>query len=109
MIGPSRAKRWIFAAEMHSAEDAARDGVADRVVPGDRLDDEAAGLAAAIAANGPVAIRRAKAAIVGGADRPLAEALELEWESYQGVLETEDRVEALKAFEEKRPPRFRGA
>ena len=109
LIGPARAKRWIFAAEMHTADDAARDGVADRVVPGDRLDDEAASLAAAIAANGPVAIRLAKAAIEGGADRPMAEALRLEWESYQGILETEDRIEALRAFEEKRPPRFRGA
>ena len=108
LIGPSRAKRWIFAAQMHSADEALRDGVADRVVRGERLDDEAAELAATIAANGPVALRLAKRAIDHGADLPLPAGLELEWECYQGVLGTKDREEALRAFAEKRPPRFRG-
>ena len=108
LIGPSRAKRWIFAAEMHTAEQALGDGVADRVVAGDELDAAAAELAATVAANGPVALRLAKRAIEQGADLPLAAALELEWECYRGVLGTEDREEALRAFAEKRPPRFRG-
>jgi enoyl-CoA hydratase/carnithine racemase len=108
LIGPARAKRWIFAAQMHSAQDAAADGVADRVVPAEGLDDETRALAGLIAANGPMAIRLAKRAVEQGADRSLAEALKLEWECYQGVLSTEDRIEALEAFEEKRPPKFRG-
>ena len=102
------AKRWIFTAQLFSADDARRDGVADAVVPGDRLDDEAVGLAEVIAANGPVAVRLAKRAIEDGFDLPIDEALALEWRSYQGVLETEDREEALRAFAEKRPPRFLG-
>jgi enoyl-CoA hydratase/carnithine racemase len=108
LIGPARAKRWIFAAEMHDAAEAFADGVADRVVPLDDLNAEARSLAANIAANGPVAVRLAKRAIEEGAHLPLADALKLEWERYQPTLETEDRVEALEAFAEKRPPRFRG-
>lgn len=108
LIGPSRAKRWILAAEMHTAEQALADGVADGVVPADRLDEEALALAATIAANGPVAARLAKQAIDRGADLPLAQALELEWELYQGTLGTRDREEALVAFEQKRAPEFQG-
>ena len=108
LIGPARAKRWIFAAELHSAADALADGVADRVVAADALDDTAGKLAQTIAANGPVAVRLAKRSIEQGAARALAEALDLEWQCYQGVLETSDRLEALEAFAEKRPPRFKG-
>jgi methylglutaconyl-CoA hydratase len=108
LIGPARAKRWIFAAEMHDAAQALADGVADRVVPVERLEDEAREWASKIAANGPVAMRLAKRAIDDGAHLALADALELEWECYQPTLDTMDRVEALEAFAEKRPPRFRG-
>jgi len=108
LIGPARAKRWIFAAELHSAEQAAADGVADRVVAPDALDAAAATLAASIAANGPLAVRLAKQAIDGGAGLALDRALELEWECYARTLPTADRQEALQAFADKRPPRFAG-
>ncbi len=108
IAGPAVAKRWIFTAKAFSAADALEDGVADKVVPSPHLDDEARRLAESVAANGPTAVRLAKRAIDGGLDLPIAEALEFEWECYQGVLETEDRREALRAFNERRPPRFRG-
>ena len=108
LVGPSRAKRWIFTAALHSAEEALADGVADRVVPVDRLDEESREMAALIASNGPVGIRQAKLAIDGGLELTLDRALDLEWECWKGTLETADRVEALRAFAEKRPPRFRG-
>lgn len=108
LIGPSRAKRWILAAELHTADEALRDGVADRVVAVEALDTEARKLGQTIAANGPVAVRLAKRAIEQGAHLSLQDALEIEWEAYQQTLETEDRTEGLRAFAEKRPPRFRG-
>ncbi len=108
LIGPSRAKRWILAAELHSADVALRDGVADRVVAVEELDAAARKLGEIIAANGPVALRLAKRAIEDGAHLSLEDALEIEWQAYQQTLETEDRTEALRAFAEKRPPRFRG-
>jgi len=108
LIGPSRAKRWILAAEMHDAARALADGVADSVVPATELDQAALDLAGTIAANGPAAVRLAKRAIEEGAELSLDEALRLEWECYQPVLETRDREEALAAFAEKRAPRFEG-
>jgi enoyl-CoA hydratase/carnithine racemase len=108
LIGPARAKRWILAAEMHAAEQALRDGVADRVVAAADLDAAALELARTIAANGPLAVRLAKRAVDRGADLPLDRALELEWSCYVETLPTEDRREALRAFAEKRTPRFRG-
>jgi methylglutaconyl-CoA hydratase len=108
LIGPMRAKRWIFTARVHGAAEALADGVADRVVAVHRLNREAQDMAAAIAACGPLANRLAKRAIDGGSDLPLAGALALEWDCYAQTLETEDRVEALEAFAAKRKPRFRG-
>ena len=109
LIGPARAKRWIFEAAMHTAEAALADGVADRVVPAERLDEEALTLAGKIAANGPLAVRAAKRSIELGAHLPLGEALALEWDCYQLTLDSRDRAEALEAFAAKRPPRFDGS
>jgi len=108
IAGQAVAKRWIFTAELFTAEEAARDRVAERVVPAARLDDEALAMARTIAANGPVAVRLAKQSIEGGWDLSLDEALALEWQCYEGVLDTTDREEALQAFAEKRAPRFTG-
>ena len=108
LIGPARAKRWILGAELHDAAVALADGVADRVVGLEQLDAETRKLAATIAANGPQAVRLAKRAIDQGAHLSLGDALTLEWECYQETLESADRAEALKAFAETRPPRFRG-
>jgi len=108
IAGMEVAKRWIFTAQLYTAAEAKADGVASLVVPADRLDDEALGMAATIAANGPVAVRLAKQSIEGGWDLSMDEALTLEWQCYEGVLGTSDREEALAAFAEKRPPRFTG-
>jgi len=108
LIGQARAKRWIFTARMHTAAEALADGVADLVVPVAELDERAAALAATIAANGPLALRLAKRAIESAAHLPLDAALEVEWQCYQGTLDTADREEALRAFAEKRKPEFRG-
>ncbi len=108
LIGPSKAKRWVLSASMHTASEALADGVAGRVVPADLLDEEAAALAKRIAANGPLAVRAAKKAIDRGAELPLDKALELDWECYLETLDSEDRIEALEAFAEKRTPKFTG-
>jgi len=108
LIGPARAKRWIFTAAVHSAAVALADGVADRVVAGQALDGEALRWAEAIASNGPVAVRLAKRAVDAGGDLSMADALRFEWECYAGTLGTYDREEGLRAFAEKRKPNFEG-
>ncbi len=108
IAGMAVAKRWIFTAELFTAGDALRDGVACAVVPGDGLDDAALKMAGTIAGNGPVAVRLAKQSIEGGFDLSMDEALAFEWQCYEGVLGTSDRLEALAAFAEKRPARFTG-
>jgi enoyl-CoA hydratase/carnithine racemase len=79
-----------------------------RVAPTAQLLDEALALASEVARNAPVSLRQAKRAIDGGFHLPLEEALDLENRLYQDCLGTKDRVEALRAFAEKRAPVFTG-
>ena len=108
LIGKSRAKDLILTARKLDAAEAAAIGLLNRVAPAGGLRAAAEELAAAIAANGPIAVRAAKAAIDGGMELPQAAGLEHEARCYQRVLGTRDRLEALAAFAEKRPPRYAG-
>jgi len=109
LIGPSRAKRWIFTGRLFGAQEALADGVADIVAPDGGALQAALDLAAEIAACGPVAVRSSKRAIEAGLDASsLEEGLALEWECYRTVIPTADRREALAAFAEKRKPVYRG-
>lgn len=65
-------------------------------------------IAREISSRGPVAVRAAKIAIDEGSQVDLKRGLEIEGECYQMVLPTEDRMEALRAFVEKRKPKYRG-
>ncbi len=109
LVGPARAKQWIFSARVARAREAIDDGLVDVIAGGDSLDETVFDLARTIARCGPVALRAAKRAIDGGLDAgSLAGGMRREWESYLEVLPTADRKEALAAFAEKRPPRFTG-
>jgi len=113
LIGKSRAKDLILTARKLDAAEAERMGLVNRVAPAgggpEGLRATALELAGAIAANGPVAVRAAKDAIDHGAELPLARGLEHEARCYERTLSTEDRLEALAAFAEKRKPRYRGS
>ncbi len=65
-------------------------------------------LANAILANGPIAVQQAKYAIKAGMNTDLQTGLEIEQKAYEMTIPTEDRVEALRAFSEKRKPVFKG-
>ena len=107
-IGVGRAKELIFTARRIDAREAERLGVTDRVVPPGEAGKAAWALARAITANAPISLRQAKAAIDGGLGKPPSRGWEIEEEAYNVTLATEDRNEALRAFAEKRPPRFQG-
>lgn len=109
LIGETRAKELIFTAKKIDAETAERYGLVSQVVATrDELLPACSELAAAMLRNGPIAIRQAKQAIDGGMDVSLADGLRLETEAYEAVIPTEDRLEALRAFAEKRTPQFQG-
>ena len=110
VVGVARAKELILAARRVPADEALAMGLLNRVAPAAELRAVAEELAAAIAANGPLAVRAAKAAIdLTQSGAPLNERLLAERALYlERVLPSADRLEALAAFQEKRPPRFRG-
>ncbi|RMF74456.1 MAG: enoyl-CoA hydratase [Acidobacteria bacterium] len=109
IAGPAVAKRWIFTGRVGTAAEALAGGIVDRVVPAERLEQETLALAGEIARCGPLALRAAKRAIDDGLDAArLDEGLAIERRAYRTIVDTEDRREALRAFAEKRPPRFEG-
>ena len=76
---------------------------------GDAAFEKAKEVASVLQERGPVALRMAKKAITEGFEAgPIRAGLEVEHESYMGVIPTEDRIEALHAFKEKRKPNFKG-
>ncbi len=108
LVGLARAKELILLARRLDAEEALGLGLLHRLsAPGDVV-DAAEEMVEELLRNAPLALRAAKAAVDGSLDLPLAEALELEAACYARIVPTEDRLEALAAFAEKRPPRFRG-
>jgi enoyl-CoA hydratase len=108
LVGVARAKDLVLTARRVSAAEALAMGLVTRLAPAHRILDDAVELARGLARNAPVSLRQAKRAIDGGFHLPLEEALELENRLYQDCLGTKDRVEALRAFAEKRPPVFTG-
>jgi methylglutaconyl-CoA hydratase len=107
-VGVARAKDLILTARRIDAAEALAYGVVTRAAPPEALREAALAMAAEVARNAPISLRQAKRAIDGGLHLPLAEALDLEHRLYQDCLGTQDRLEALAAFAEKRRPVFKG-
>jgi enoyl-CoA hydratase/carnithine racemase len=107
-IGVARAAELIFTARRIDAVEAAALGVVDRLVPAGEAVAAAAGLAAVIARNSPVGVRNAKRAIRLGTGTDLASALEIEDGAWRATAFSADRVEGVRAFAEKRTPRWPG-
>lgn len=108
LVGPERALDLILSGRRIDANEAARIGLVSRVVPQAALRSEALAAASAIAANAPLAVRAAKAAVWRGLDLPLDEGLRLEQLLAEPVRQSEDAQEGPRAFLEKRRPEFKG-
>jgi enoyl-CoA hydratase len=108
LIGPALAKELIFTGRRMSAREAREIGLVNRVVAeGDAL-NAARELAAEICANGPLAVRHAKAAANRTLDVDLVSGLEFEADQFALLFATEDAREGMNAFGEKRKPSFEG-
>ena len=107
-IGVARAKELILTGRRVGAAEALAMGLVSRVARPGTLRDVALELAGLVARNAPISIRQAKRAIDGGLHLDLDAALSHENRMYQDCLGTRDRVEALRAFAEKRKPVFTG-
>lgn len=108
IVGIAKAKELIYTAKRISAEEALAIGLVNQVVPADRLMEAARSLALKICENGPIAIQQAKFALSKGFDAPLEVGLNIESNAYWLCIPTEDRQEGLRAFREKRKPRYQG-
>lgn len=108
LIGPARAKDLILTGRRVGAAEALNLGLVNRVVPLAAVVDAAAELASQITANAPLAVAAAKHAVDLGLDLSLDAGLALEHQQYEIVLKSEDRLEGLRAFLEKRAPRYQG-
>lgn len=109
LIGVSKAKELIYTAKRVDASTAEQIGLVDYVVEDTaELMESAFSLAEAIGQNGPVAVRQAKFAIEQGQNTDLQTGLRIEQKAYEVVIPTEDRMEGLLAFAQKRRPTYKG-
>ena len=107
-VGRARAASMLLLGEELDAEAALRAGLVSRVVPREQLGDEATAIALRIAERGPIAERYAKEAVHRGLEMPLEQALRYETDLTIILQTTQDRAEGVRAFLERRQPRFEG-
>jgi enoyl-CoA hydratase/carnithine racemase len=108
LVGSGKTLEMILTGEMIDAQEALRIGLVNKVVPREELMKAVTGLAQEMASKGPIALRYAKEAIHKGMDLTLEQGLRLEADLYLLLHTTKDRSEGIKAFREKKVPRFEG-
>ena len=108
ILGAPLAKELIFTGRRLKADEAKAVGLINHLVPAGQARAKAAEVAATIAKNGPIAVRQAKKAIAYGSETDLETAMILAIEAYNATVVTEDRLEGVRAFNEKRKPEFKG-
>jgi enoyl-CoA hydratase len=108
ILGAPMAKEMIFTGRRVDAREAKAIGLVNHVVPAGQARAKALEIAATIADNGPFAVRQAKKAINWGGETDLETGMILAIEAYNNTVTTDDRLEGVRAFNEKRKPRFTG-
>jgi enoyl-CoA hydratase len=107
-VGKSMAMKMILSGEMIDATEAKAIGLVAEVVAAGKTVERALDLAAVIAEKSPMALRLAKEAVLTAFETPLATGLEFERRNLALAFDSDDQEEGMRAFVEKRQPRFRG-
>ena len=108
LVGIGLAKELIYTGRQLSAKEAHEIGLVNRIAAADKLMDVCFELAEKISKGGPIALSQAKFAINKGLDMDLHSGLAIEASAYEVCIPTEDRLEGLEAFKEKRKPVYKG-
>lgn len=108
LIGLGKAKELIYTARRLNAEEAKNYGIIEYVYEGHEVLNKAQQLALEMAKNAPLSLVQAKVAINQGVEVDLATGLKIESLAYSALIPTEDRLEGLLAFQEKRAPQYSG-
>lgn len=109
IVGEAKAKELILLGSRIDATEALRIGLVSRVTPpGQDVLEDTLAFVEPIRRGAPIAQRAALRAVQAALDTPLDDGLALERQCYEECLVSQDRVEALRAFAEKRKPVFRG-
>ncbi|MFC0014469.1 MULTISPECIES: enoyl-CoA hydratase-related protein [Allobacillus] len=108
LIGIANAKYYILTAKRFESGEAKQIGLVQEVFEPTELEGQALLMAKQIAGNGPIGVKMAKKAIDEGYELPKSDGLQVERECYLETIPTEDRLEGLQAFKEKRKPQYKG-
>ncbi len=108
IVGIAKAKELIFTGKRISAQEALSIGLVNKVCPLSELMQECKKMALEICETGPIAIEQAKYAINKGFEVDINTGLAIESNAYWITIPTEDRLEGLRAFKEKRKPNYKG-
>jgi enoyl-CoA hydratase/carnithine racemase len=107
-IGDRRAKELLLTGQPFSAQEALQWGLLNRLAEGPALMEGALETARRIAGNAPLSTRQIKKVVRYGRQMDQLTAYRFEVEAYNHLVDTEDRLEGVAAFNEKRPPVFHG-
>ncbi|HZB07235.1 MAG TPA: enoyl-CoA hydratase-related protein [Thermoleophilaceae bacterium] len=108
VMGKQRAMELVLTGRRIGAAEARELGIVTSVAPDDGWLDAALELAGTVAERAPLAVRLGKQAVLAAEETPLSAGLDHERRLYELAMATEDRVEGMTAFLEKRKPEFRG-
>jgi len=108
LIGVAKAKEMIYTGENINAAEAYRIGLVNKVVPKDKLMEDAKAMAKKLAAKPKAAFALIKRCIDNGINMNLASGLTMEMDSFSIAFTSEDGREGINAFVEKRKPNYKG-